>query len=451
MKKIFENGISKRTIIGLAGVAVLLFAGFKGVSVWQARVTPEKIAAGKALFTHQWSVNDELCGDGDGLGPVFNSTSCVECHSQGGLGGSSGNEFNVTAFEVQPHRERTEVFTSVIHSNATTDSFKETRENVEMLFPMVESEITVTSSSYDGGGCGASPTPVTRIVTVVENPVHYHQLNSPALFGVGLIDEISSMSIVNHGTRKTLQKLTAEFSGEFGGTGIGMTRLAEGGAIGKFGWKGQFSTLEDFVASACAMELGLTNPLKSQPLPLAHRTDRSAKMDMTRKQLNELVCFVRSLPRPVQVVPSDPDRLRRVNYGETIFAKIGCADCHVPNIGNVEGIYSDFHLYNLEPVSSFAAGSYADGKAETIDLNRSHPDPDQWQTPPLWGVADSAPYFHDGASPTILSAINRHKGQANHSREAFDDLSTSETECLIEFLQSLRAPEPLQVTEPYSR
>jgi CxxC motif-containing protein (DUF1111 family) len=81
-------------------VSVSVFlAGFKGYSVWNARVTPEKIAAGKVLFEHQWTVEDPLCNQGDGLGPAFNATSCVACHSQGGVGGSSGNDLNVTAFE----------------------------------------------------------------------------------------------------------------------------------------------------------------------------------------------------------------------------------------------------------------------------------------------------------------------------------------------------------------
>ncbi len=39
-----------------------------------------------ALFNHNWSVKDPLAG-GDGLGPVFNARSCVECHSQGGCYG----------------------------------------------------------------------------------------------------------------------------------------------------------------------------------------------------------------------------------------------------------------------------------------------------------------------------------------------------------------------------
>src|SRR5205823_1144868 len=66
---------------------------------WQAgRVDPVMAAAGKELFEHEWQVNDPLCAGGDGLGPLYNATSCVACHLQGGVGGSGGKEQNVTAF-----------------------------------------------------------------------------------------------------------------------------------------------------------------------------------------------------------------------------------------------------------------------------------------------------------------------------------------------------------------
>ena len=47
----------------------------------------EVIALGRALFDRRWLPNDARCHGGDGLGPVFNATSCLDCHSQGGPGG----------------------------------------------------------------------------------------------------------------------------------------------------------------------------------------------------------------------------------------------------------------------------------------------------------------------------------------------------------------------------
>src|SRR5688500_9002940 len=45
------------------------------------------VVAGRELFLHAWSRGDPRSRGGDGLGPLFNASSCVACHSQGGVGG----------------------------------------------------------------------------------------------------------------------------------------------------------------------------------------------------------------------------------------------------------------------------------------------------------------------------------------------------------------------------
>src|SRR5262249_12264882 len=63
-------------------------------------VDPAMAQAGEELFHHEWTAGDPLAAGGDGLGPVYNATSCVACHKQGGPGGSGGLESNVTTFTV---------------------------------------------------------------------------------------------------------------------------------------------------------------------------------------------------------------------------------------------------------------------------------------------------------------------------------------------------------------
>jgi CxxC motif-containing protein (DUF1111 family) len=63
-----------------------------------------------------------------------------------------------------------------------------------------------------------------------------------------------------------------------------------------------------------------------------------------------------------------------------------------------------------------------------------------WRTPPLWGVAVSAPYLHDGRAPTIEGAIRAHDGEGTKSREAYLALDPEEQAALLAFLGSLQAP-----------
>ena len=61
----------------------------------------------------------------------------------------------------------------------------------------------------------------------------------------------------------------------------------------------------------------------------------------------------------------------------------------------------------------------------------------QWKTPPLWELADSAPYLHDGRAATVDDAILWHGGQAFGSREKYRDLSESERGAVLTFLSTL--------------
>jgi hypothetical protein len=67
--------------------------------------------------------------------------------------------------------------------------------------------------------------------------------------------------------------------------------------------------------------------------------------------------------------------------------------------------------------------------------------PQEWRTPPLWGVRDSAPYLHDGRAETIEQAIALHDGEAKRSMRRFFQLSADQRTQLMAFLDSLAAPQ----------
>jgi CxxC motif-containing protein (DUF1111 family) len=88
--------------------------------------------------------------------------------------------------------------------------------------------------------------------------------------------------------------------------------------------------------------------------------------------------------------------------------------------------------------SDASAGNYAD--AAPVLLPEDHPRPDEWRTPPLWGVADSAPYFHDGSCSTLEKAILQHGGDAKNVLFLYEHLGSDDRADLIAFLKTLRAP-----------
>ena len=64
----------------------------------------------------------------------------------------------------------------------------------------------------------------------------------------------------------------------------------------------------------------------------------------------------------------------------------------------------------------------------------------EFTTARLWGVADTAPYLHDGRATTLTEAILLHGGEALPARNAFAVLSDQNQAEVIAFLRSLRTP-----------
>ncbi|QDU35781.1 Cytochrome c [Maioricimonas rarisocia] len=382
------------------------------------------VSMGADLFKHEWTPNDPLSGGGDGLGPVFNASSCAECHSQGRVGGSGANKHNVQAFEVLPNRHDSDGHVGVVHASAVDDALRETIDTVQSLFPIVPKGKRVIGSCF--------------IEEVDLDPVLFDDVSTPSLFGAGLLDSISDATIRNNIRWRQIRSVGAELAGDFDQTPSGRVRVLPDGRIGKFGWKAQFATLEEFVATACAVEIGLSNPMRKQDRPGAHVPDEDAALDMNQQQLDSLVAFCRFLEKPERVLPVETGARELAIHGEQLFASIGCADCHTPDLGNVKGIYSDLALHRV--VNSEERIDY--GRIEfDVPIPEANPRPDEWKTPPLWGVADTAPYFHDGRAPTLRDAIAHHHGEALAVKERFDSLSDREQDAVIAFLETLRLPE----------
>ena len=62
----------------------------------------QAVAQGRALFEREWQPGDSRTHDGDGLGPVYNDSSCVACHNLGGTGGAGSSGKNVDIITATP-------------------------------------------------------------------------------------------------------------------------------------------------------------------------------------------------------------------------------------------------------------------------------------------------------------------------------------------------------------
>ena len=282
------------------------------------------------------------------------------------------------------------------------------------------------------------------------------QRNPTPLFGLGLIDSITDEAIL------ALEKRQAKESPETRGR---VSRLKDG-KIGRLGWKGQTANVEDFVLNACAVEVGLEVPGHHQAMTPQAPKYRTEGLDLTSEECSALVSYVRSLPPPVERRPAAVADGKHLDAGRANFAAIGCANCHSPKVGNVEGIYSDLLLHDMGQEMG-DEGSYADNTSEDDEplLPRiTLPDlaangqaaptkPPQlrgatrqeWKTPPLWGFRDSGPYLHDGRAQTLDEAVAMHGGQGAAAAQRYFQLTPREQLDVQAFLKSLVAPSGVQL------
>ena len=496
--------------------------------------TSGKRISGRELFTREWLPNDARSSGGDGLGPLFNESSCVACHNQGGLGGSGPESKNVqilsvVALSAQPSRhQRTggsiaaTLSTEAMRAKQATKSSKAILADLEKLHPdfAVSHSIVLhrfsvdpafrawrdrfsadpsdaffsgdVDSSEDVSDLFAEPHPAAeaghkstpassspRPLGLREAAQALQELNAnagrarqrvgrardldgfvvslsfrntTALYGSGMIDKIPDAALL--AAAKSRDSRFPEVTGR-------VSKLKDG-RLGRFGWKGQQATLEDFTLTACAVELGLNVPGHAQSRTPFKSSAAQKHFDMTAEECAALTRFVVDLPRPAERAAGSEQEVQTLAGGKAQFAKIGCGTCHQQTLGNVAGVFSDLLLHDMGPelgdigvyggsvpnspddpqqrLPLLAFGS-EDRKpteaelAKTIGALRR-----EWRTPPLWGCRDSAPYLHDGRAATLEEAVALHGGEGRESAVRFFALPAAERGQVVAFLKSLTAP-----------
>jgi CxxC motif-containing protein (DUF1111 family) len=421
-----------------------------------------EVRRGRELFLRDWKPNDPRCHGGDGLGPIYNATSCVACHSQGAPGGAGSVGTNVNLLNLAKFERITTVGTpqTPIRSPRTQrgqqgsqvkdNSRSYTRnEAIERFQPALRESASVVlhnsgtdprynawratilelkrGGAFQAGSDGLSQFPDRAVLQVVSGRgfASITQRNSPPLFGVGLIDAIPDEVIL----------AAAEESKANSPVAHGRVHQLKGGRVGKFGWKAQVGSLQDFVLTACANELGLESPGHHQaPSPFA--PEALARVpDLTGAECDSLVAFVRDLPTPA-VYDLGSTGNAAAEEGRRLFGATGCVNCHRARLGDVVGIYSDLLLHDMGPQLNDSGQYYG-----SVDPGSSEsPKSTEWRTPPLWGFRDSSPYLHDGRAATLEAAVELHGGEAKDSTERFQALSIMERFRLETFLKSLAAP-----------
>lgn len=300
-------------------------------------------------------------------------------------------------------------------------------------------------------------------------------INPPFLFGSGGIELLAKEMTADLHAQRAHARANPGMRVDLVSKGVsfGSIRYSSGGEcdtsrvegidddliVRPFGRKGEFATTREFDLDALPFHFGM-QPVEVVGEGVDADCDEVSD-EVLVGEVSALSIFLTTMERPVTDPPS-PAAVR----GSTRFQTIGCAHCHRPFLitesrrlphsfpeiptDPYANVYLETDL--TDPPTNFAAASsggvivplFADLKrhdmgsrlAESFGSHLDH----HFTTARLWGVADTAPYLHDGRAQTLTDAILFHGGEARAARLAFADLSDDEKRDLLAFLRTLRTP-----------
>ena len=356
------------------------------------RAERDRFDRGKQVFEREFTPET-------GLGPLFNSTSCRECHEDPATGGSGDEiEVHATAFRPAGAADREPVCDQLAGEGG----------------PVVQQH--VTPALHGALGIDAEPVPAHASAT--------GRRTSPSILGFGLLDAVSDEAILAHADPEDRDH-----------DGIsGRPNRFTDGRIGRFGRKGFVPTLREFIPGAFLIEQGITSP--AQPVeetiggrPIPPGVDPTPEPELSLEDLQLATDFVRFLAPPARGAPG-PD----VRRGGRLFSAARCAVCHVPALKTGK---NDVRALRRREVAAYTDLLLHDMGPDLADICLGLATPSEFRTEPLMGLGLRTHFLHDGRAESIETAIRLHGGEATSARDRFNALSAEERQALLKFLGSI--------------
>lgn len=401
-------------------------------------------ALGNSFFQTKWVTTPSSTPLRDGLGPLYNATSCAACHFKDGRGAGLPETdgrveisllFRIRSIsehgQANPHSEYGGQFQpfSLDGINGEGESYVK-YQNIQGEFSDGE-KYTLKQPHYVFKKLMHSEFTKQDILS---------PRVGPQMIGLGLIENILKEDILKNEDPK--DKNNDGISGRANWVMSVVTKKLE---LGRFGWKAGKPSLLEQNAAAFNGDIGITSSLFPeeectyvQVECLSHMT----KEDISDELLEKVTTYTQLLAVPsVRIL--NPETFSK---GKKLFYEMKCTSCHTPSyetannskhdILNNQKIYpySDFLLHDM-------GAALADHELEVN--NEELATTREWRTPPLWGlglvptVNGHQRLLHDGRASGFEEAILWHGGEATSSKNHYLNLSKEERASVIEFLKSI--------------
>lgn len=425
-------------------------------SLPSANLSPERrldFAVGNSFFRSPWVIAPSTTTARDGLGPLFNTNACQNCHVRDGRGHPpEPDASNAVSMLVRLSLPDQPAYAREIERLGVVPEPVYGTQLQDMAIPGVRPEGKVRVSydlhsvTFNDGHQVELRRPTLQITQLGYGPMHpdtrFSARVAPPMIGLGLLEAIPEAAI-----------LANEDPHDRNGDGIRgrANRVwddAQGKAVvGRFGWKAGQPNVNQQNVHAFSGDMGLTTtllpkddctPAQLDCLAAPNGDGQGGEKEVSDNILRLVTFYTRNLGVPARRAVDAP----QVLAGKTLFHQAGCQGCHIPQFttgadshepelaNQLIRPYSDLLLHDMGP-------GLADNRSE---FNASGLD---WRTPPLWGIGLSetvsghSQFLHDGRARNLLEAVLWHGGEAQAARDRVLTFNAEQRAALLAFLNSL--------------
>lgn len=401
----------------------------------------------------------------DGLGPLYNSRGCQNCHLKDGRGhppdiagdpgGSMFLRLSIPAPEDAAASEIEDYLASIgqdITPTRPDPVYGGQLQDLSVQGIPAEGRMRITYDEIriplSGGETASLRKPFYSIDNPAYGPLRDDLMISPRvapqMIGLGLLEAIPTADILAGADPRD-----ADGDGISGRAQIAWSARHDAPMLGRFGWKAGMPTIEEQSASAFAGDIGISNPLhpdgwgdctvaQTTCVRAPHGDGDARGTEIDAEGLDLVTFYSRNLGVPERREVDDKEVLR----GKQVFYETGCADCHRPKFVTARledrpeqsfqliWPYTDMLLHDM-------GEGLADDRPEGLASGR------EWRTPPLWGlglteqVNGHSLFLHDGRARSLLEAVLWHGGEAEPARDRVISMPPGDRAALIKFVESL--------------
>lgn len=422
-------------------------------------LTQDEMTFFKDGLTRFVAIESVSGGQNNGLGPRFNSNSCLSCHTQPTAGGSSPASNPLIAVATLDGARNAVPWFITAQGPIREARFKRAPDGTK---DGSVHDIFVITGRSDAGGCNIAqpgfPPAGDALTGRGGNPNIVFRIPTP-VFGAGLIEAIPDSAILANMAADTPRKKPLGVSGHPNAhLGGNVNRSANDGTITRFGWKAQNKSLLMFAGEAYNVEMGVTSQLFPQerdetpgcvlnPTPedtVNFTSPAPAKQALNTGVLSDIEAFAdfMRMLAPPSPAPDTPSTRR----GRDAFIAVGCALCHTPSFTTGKAIASGSSTVPSAALSNQPVNLWSDllvhhmGSGLADGITQGGAGPDEFRTAPLWGIGQRVFLLHDGRTTDLVRAIEAHRSRGSEASriiDRFNRLPPEQQQDIVNFLRAL--------------